>query len=164
MNYTVNDFMIVATIFWFIYSMTYLDKIFEYNSNASYWIIKLLGNNINLSFFIRCLFEERALETVFSIFVIVVLAFSFIIRIFEFENPFNNFQNLYNSIWFSFITMVTVGYGDYLPISVFGRFFSFFLGVVGVMNLYLITVILSDKLSLWINEEAVLWKYQETIT
>jgi len=59
-------------------------------------------------------------------------------------------------MWFSIITMTTVGYGDYLPITIYGRFSSFFLGVVGVMNTYLITVILSDKLSLKVSEEKVL--------
>ena len=151
--------MLVVVIFRFVYSLTYLDKLFEYNSNASYRIIKLLGKNINFSFFIRCLFEEKALITVFAILFITIITFSFTIRIFEFNNPYNDFANFYNSMWFSFITMVTVGYGDYIPITMYGRIFSFFLGVVGVMNTYLITVILSDKLSLKINESTALGNF-----
>ena len=48
--------------------------------------------------------------------------------------------------------MVTVGYGDYSPISLYGRVFSFILGVWGVMNTYLITIILSERLTLKFNE------------
>ena len=155
-QYSTNDFMTVITIFRFLFAVKYLDKLFDYNSNSSYRIIKLLGNNINFSFFIRCLFEEKALITVFAIFFTTILTFSFTIRIFEFNNPYDDFQNFYNSAWFSIITMTTVGYGDYLPITIYGRFSSFFLGVVGVMNIYLITVILSDKLALKSSEQKVL--------
>ncbi len=91
LTYTPNEFMIVLSMFRFIYSIVYLNKLFEYNSNASYRIIKLLGNNINVSFFIRCLFNERALLTVSFIYCISILTFSFSIRIFEFDNPFDDF-------------------------------------------------------------------------
>lgn len=140
--------MIILTLVWFLYSLTYLDKIFEYNSNATYRIIKLLGNNINFSFFIRCLFSEKALLTVFSILLGAIIYFSLILRIFEWDNPFSDFSDFFNCVWFIFITMVTVGYGDYTPITAFGWIFSFFICITGVMNTYMITVILSDKLKL----------------
>ena len=54
--YNPNDFLLCFCYFWFVYSFTYLDKIFLYNSNSSFRIIKLLGNDINVSFFIKCLF------------------------------------------------------------------------------------------------------------
>ena len=80
------------------------------------------------------------------------MIFSNIIWIFEFDNPVKNYSNFYNSMWFTFITMVTVGYGDYYPISTYGWVFSFILGVWGVMNIYLITIILSDKIILNMDE------------
>lgn len=118
-----------------------------------------MGNNINISFFIRCLFEEKALKTVFSACIVTILIFSYIIRVFEFENPYNDFSNFYNAIWFSVVTMVTVGYGDYTPISIYGRIFSFILGVVGIIVTYLITVILTEKFFLKNNEEIALSKF-----
>ena len=154
--YNPNDFFVVIAIFRFFYSFSYFDKIFEYNSNASYRIIKILGNNINISFFIRCLFEEKALKTVFTTCLITIFIFSYIIRIFEFDNPFNDFSNFYNAIWFSVVTMVTVGYGDYTPVTIYGRIFSFILGVVGIIVTYLITVILTEKFFLKTNEELAL--------
>ena len=157
--YNLNDIFVIVCIIRFLYSLTYLEKLFEYNTNSSYRIIKLLGNNRNFSFFIRCLFAEQALKTVFVILVTTTLTFAITIRIFEFDNPFADFSNFYNAIWFSFITMVTVGYGDYVPITAFGRFLSFFLGVTGVLNTYLITVILSEKVKMKINEENALQTY-----
>ena len=108
----------------------------------------MLGNKINFNFFIRCLFAEKALKTVFFIILATILSFSFSIRVFEFDNPFDNFSSMSNVIWFSCITMTTVGYGDYLPISLYGRVLSFCLGVIGVLITYLITVILGEKLNL----------------
>lgn len=86
------------------------------------------------------------------ILIMTIMTFATIIRIFEYDNPFNDFYNFYNAMWFSFITMVTVGYGDYIPITIYGRILSFCLGIVGVLNTYLITVILSEKLTLKANE------------
>ena len=87
------------------------------------------------------------------------MIFSYIIRVFEFDNPFNDFSNFYNAIWFSVVTMVTVGYGDYTPVSIYGRIFSFILGVVGIIVTYLITVILTEKFFLKNNEEIALSKF-----
>ena len=157
--YNLNDIFVIASIIRFIYSLTYLEKLFEYNTNSSYRIIKLLGNNINFSFFIRCLFAEKALKTVFVILATTTITFAITIRIFEYDNPFVDFSNFYNAIWFSFITMVTVGYGDYVPITAFGRVLSFFLGVTGVLNTYLITVILSEKVKMKVKEENALQTY-----
>ena len=55
--------------------------------------------------------------------------------------------------------MVTVGYGDYTPVSIYGRIFSFILGVVGIIVTYLITVILTEKFFLKNNEEIALSKF-----
>jgi len=140
--------MTILTLVRFVYSLNYLDKTFEYNSNASYRIIRLLGNNINFSFFIWCLFSEKALGTVFILLLGALLFFSLIIRILEWDNPFSDFSDFFNCVWFIFITMVTVGYGDYTPITAYGWIFSFFICIAGVMNTYMITVILSDKLKL----------------
>lgn len=144
--------MKVLSLVRFVFAINYLDKIFEYNSNASYWIIKLLGNDINFSFFIRCLLAEKAVITVFIFFISIIFFFSFIIWIFEWDNPFSDFSDLWNCVWFVFITMTTVGYGDYLPITIYGRLLSFLICISGVMTVNLITVILADKLALKNNE------------
>lgn len=147
-QYSLNDFMTIATITRFVYSLIYLDKLFEYNSNASYRIIKLLGNNINFSFFIRCLFAEKALPTVFLFLQGTTFYFTLIIRILEWDNFKVDYSDIFSSLWFTYITMVTVGYGDFVPITTYGRIFSFIICLAGVMNIYLVTVILSDKLKL----------------
>lgn len=155
-NYEVNDFIVIICIFWSLFSIKYLDKAFEYNSNGSYRIIKLLGNDISTSFFIRCLFEENALSIVFLIFATMITAYTMIIRILEWENPYYNFVDVFHSLWFCFITMVTVGYGDFLPITLYGWLISFFICISGVLATYLITGILADKLKLKINEKKAL--------
>ena len=78
-NYIVNDILVIITIIRTILSVQYLHKFFEYNSNGSFRIIKLLGNEINTGFFIRCLFAESALSTVSLMFVSLLFIFTLII-------------------------------------------------------------------------------------
>jgi len=66
------------------------------------------------------LFSEKALGTVFILLLGALLFFSLIIRILEWDNPFSDFSDFFNCVWFIFITMVTVGYGDYTPITAYG--------------------------------------------
>lgn len=51
----------------------------------------------------------------------------------------NKFGSLTNSYWFAFQTFTTVGYGDIVPVSPFGRFVAVLIGSSGI----LITTVLS---------------------
>ncbi|CUG86373.1 ion transporter, putative [Bodo saltans] len=56
------------------------------------------------------------------------------------EQPLNvSFGSLENAYWFSFVTFTTVGYGDLVPRSLFGRIVAVIIGSSGI----LITTILS---------------------
>lgn len=51
---------------------------------------------------------------------------------FERDAPGANIQSFGDAIWWAFVTIATVGYGDYYPVTVPGRFFAVILMMGGV--------------------------------
>lgn len=50
-----------------------------------------------------------------------------------------------NTLYFTFITMATVGYGDFLPASPFARSLSAFIGITGQMYIAIVIALLIGK-------------------
>lgn len=65
---------------------------------------------------------------IFMIAIVVCVVSSFIIHFIE---P-DTFPSLFDSFWWVMTTVTTVGYGDYVPKTVAGRFFSLFLYFFGI--------------------------------
>lgn len=51
---------------------------------------------------------------------------------FERGEPGSNIESFGDAIWWAFVTIATVGYGDFYPVTVPGRFFAIILMVGGV--------------------------------
>ncbi|MBT8305445.1 MAG: ion transporter [Maribacter sp.] len=70
------------------------------------------------------------------LFFIVTLIFIFLTScgIYFFENDAqpNVFSSVFHSLWWSVVTLTTVGYGDVYPITVGGKIFTFFVLIIGV--------------------------------
>jgi voltage-gated potassium channel len=63
---------------------------------------------------------------------------AFIIR--EMHNDMATF------LYFSFITITTIGYGDILPNSIFAKFTAMYLGIIGQLYLAIVMAIIIGKL------------------
>lgn len=93
--------------------------------------------------------------TIFTSFLIQLLILGYGMRISEGnvqrENPHfppTGFENYINCFWCVFITMATVGYGDYYPKSVGGRAVSFLAAISGIIVNSLLIVSLSAYLTM----------------
>ena len=78
--------------------------------------------------------------------VILYLA-GFGIYFFENQAQPEIFKSVLHSLWWAIITLTTVGYGDMVPITAGGRFFTFILLVVGLGVVAVPTAIISSALS-----------------
>ena len=85
--------------------------------------------------FIRSLRDQLAQNTVlFTIFsaLLALFAASASVLIFEVNAPGSNIHTTEQAVWWAFVTVATVGYGDYYPVTFPGHITGVLLMVVGV--------------------------------
>ena len=73
-------------------------------------------------------------EIIMFLFVSATMIYISAVGIYYFENEAQpeTFASVFHSLWWSVITLTTVGYGDAYPITVGGRVFTFFILLIGV--------------------------------
>ena len=82
--------------------------------------------------------ESRILEILLVSSVIVVLSADLFI-VFEKGVPGSEFTTFSDAIWFSVVTVATIGYGDIVPVTIEGRILATFLIIFGVSVFGIIT-------------------------
>jgi voltage-gated potassium channel len=83
---------------------------------------------------IEMLLDNKLSSGVGSIFMLVMLSVVFssmTILMFE-RDPSSNIKTVEDAIWWSIVTITTIGYGDKFPVTTEGRLIATFLMVVGV--------------------------------
>ena len=73
--------------------------------------------------------------TLFSFAMIVVFVSSVLIYVMEGNNPNSHINTLYEAVYWSIVTISSVGYGDIAPVSEEGRFVAMFVIMVGIVVL-----------------------------
>lgn len=66
--------------------------------------------------------------------VSVILIYLSAVGIYYFEHSAQpeSFSSIFSSLWWSVVTLTTVGYGDIVPITVGGRIFTFVILMIGL--------------------------------
>jgi voltage-gated potassium channel len=82
----------------------------------------MIGGHFLFGFFKRSMLFRLALLMIFFI-----LIFGFLIRLLE---P-KQFSTFFEGIWWAVVTVATVGYGDYVPETLWGRLLAIFLILLG---------------------------------
>lgn len=106
----------------------------------------------NIRFAIKCLLKKHHIKLVMFFFMGGLIIFAFMLRIVE--RPFwvflgrIEFENYFIPLWNVFITMTTIGYGDFYPITLMGKIIVVFAALWGTFICSLIIVCLHDLLSL----------------
>ena len=96
-------------------------------------IIKLVRYNKAISRFsvaFNMIKEELTMFSVVSLILIYISA----VGIYYFENAVQPeaFSSIFSSLWWSVVTLTTVGYGDAVPITIGGRIFTFIILMIGL--------------------------------
>ena len=81
--------------------------------------------------------------------ITLMLIYFTAVGIYYFENEAQpeHFSSVFSSLWWSIVTLTTVGYGDVYPITVGGRIFTFFMLLIGLGIVAIPTGIISSSLT-----------------
>jgi hypothetical protein len=121
-------------------------------------------------FVVKCLQQEYPLRCSAVVFGLSLLIFGHGFRITEGRLSFyndlstNGFENFFNCFWAAFITMATVGYGDYIPTAYLAQLLAVTLAILGVVLNSQLVVALSGYLRMKVSEarsHTVLYRLQE---
>ena len=123
----------------------------KFRTPRSQRVCKMNGANANSWFAIKCMIQAKPIQSVAYAFCLGILVLGYSLRVFEQpidEYSQKEFANLGNAIWCVIITMTTVGYGDYYPVTIGGRFIGFIACLYGVLIVSLMVVTITGHLYL----------------
>jgi voltage-gated potassium channel len=92
---------------------------------------------------------ESALYITVILAIILLTVGSMLVLFFELQNPHSNIRTGGDAMWYSIVTITTVGYGDYTPITTGGRLIGvitmfFGIGIFGVLTSFLSSTFISS--------------------
>jgi len=127
----------------------------SYSSGRSQRVCSINGAESNFHFVVKALMKERPSLPLMLSFVSSILLCSYTMR--NFERPVGeergqDFGDLRNATWCVILTMTSVGYGDYYPVTDEGRFIGTISAILGFMLLSLMFVTLNNLLEFEISE------------
>jgi voltage-gated potassium channel len=88
---------------------------------------------------VRAMFRRGHLPRFLLTAAVLVLDGAIIVYLYERHAPHSNIHTLGQSLWFSVVTVTTVGYGDYTPVTVYGRITAVLIMLVGLLTLAVVT-------------------------
>jgi voltage-gated potassium channel len=95
---------------------------------------------------LKRVFKAKARELVltFAIALIIIVFSAFVIYFTEHGSQPENFPSIPASLWWSVITLTTVGYGDIYPVTILGRIFASIVALLGVAIIFVPAGIISS--------------------
>tara|TARA_Y100000389_G_C17468156_1_gene527677 strand:+ start:5398 stop:6105 length:708 start_codon:yes stop_codon:yes gene_type:complete len=117
-------------------------------------ILKLASYSDAIQTFQRAYNHIKSELIVFGVFSILILYVSSLgIYIFENEAQPDQFGSIFDSLWWSIVTLTTVGYGDAFPITVGGKIFTSIIVIIGLGIIAVPTGLFASALSKTIKEK-----------
>ena len=88
---------------------------------------------------VRSIFRRGQLVRFLVAAATLVLNGAVIVYLFERHAPHSNIHTLGDALWWSFVTVTTVGYGDFYPVTTWGRITACFVMATGLLTLAVVT-------------------------
>lgn len=111
--------------------------------------ISRLMRGKNRDALVKDIVENRSQYTIFTTIlstILVLTVSSVLVLQFESQSPEASIKTGGDSLWYSLVTITTVGYGDFYPITTGGRITAFFIMIMGVGIIGALASILSSYL------------------
>lgn len=112
-----------------------------------FWLFKFSHFSPALDLFSKALYEERKglMSTIYLLLIVLSLSSSTIYFAENTAQP-EIFHSIPEALWWSIMTLTTVGYGDAVPITLLGRVIGVFTAFLGVCTFAMLTSILANGL------------------
>lgn len=143
-NYIIMKIFIVTRV---IILVKFLMIFNYYWSPRSQRFCKIFGVEMNFTFIFKSILRSFPFTVLFVSTTIIITIGSYLILIFErlhYMTPYTRLNNYSSCFYYSFISMMTVGYGDKVAVSIFGRLMLILVALGGVFILAMTTVIFTD--------------------
>ena len=88
---------------------------------------------------VRSIFRRGNLNRFLLAASALVIQGAIIVYLFERHAPRSNIHTLANALWWSVVTVTTVGYGDFYPVTAPGRITACFIMAIGLLTLAVVT-------------------------
>jgi voltage-gated potassium channel len=88
---------------------------------------------------VRAMFRRGQLPRFLMTAALLVLDGAIMVYLFERNAPHSTIHTLGESVWWALVTVTTVGYGDYTPVTVDGRITAVFIMFTGLLTLAVVT-------------------------
>jgi len=151
-QYLLSDFIYLILILRLIFLIRAALNYSIFSDNYAIMLSQEHKVSNNIRFAIKCLLKTQHIKLVMLFFCAGVVIFGFMLRIFD--RPFwvqkgsIEFDSFFVPMWTVFVTMLTIGYGDYYPITFLGKVIVYFGALWGVFICSLIIVSLQGLLDL----------------
>lgn len=149
LNHSYNDLLALACILKVYIIVRSLVSITTYSSPRASRLCYQNGFEHSLLYIVKCILHEQPLTAIGINFLALIMIFGYALKITEgvlfLYNPetITGFEEYNNCFWCIFITMSTVGYGDYYPKTLPGRIIILVTAISGVLLSSLLIVSLS---------------------
>jgi hypothetical protein len=152
-RHEINDILGIFELFRIYIVLRSLVNTSIYSSPRSSRLCQQNGVDHNLLYSIKCILNEEPLRAIFVVFVITLIFLGVGLKLSEGVLTRNNphlsptgFEDYSNCFWCVFITMGTIGYGDYFPKTILGRGVIFATALTGIVVSSILIVSLSAYL------------------
>lgn len=117
-------------------------------------VFKILRYNQAIRRFNKALISIKE-ELILFLFVAILLLYISSVGIYYFENSVQPeaFKSVFHCLWWSIITLTTVGYGDVYPISVGGKIFTSIIVIIGLGIVAVPTGLIASALTRTLKDE-----------
>jgi voltage-gated potassium channel len=88
---------------------------------------------------VRSVFRRGSLRRFLVVATVIVLDFAVITYLYERHAPGSNLHTVGDTLWWAFVTVTTVGYGDFFPVTPQGRIAACFIMAIGLLTLAVVT-------------------------
>jgi len=111
-------------------------------------LLKVFRYTEEINYLFRVFIEKKyEFFTIFFIFVFLIFFASTTIYVFEGGGENDKIANFFDAVYWSVITISTVGYGDITPVTPEGKFVTGFLIVTGIVLISFVTSVITTSMS-----------------